>query len=165
MHMEIISNKSLKRQHGATAVEFAFVFPVLFMLIYGCIVYAYLFLIKESMTYAAEVAAESAVRVDPQASSGAAYDALVIREVKENAIGALSWLPQNFRDRVLGNAQGDKVQTEFGVSPQTSADTLTVTLTFDVTQTTPMFPVIDLPLVGPVPRLPETVVSRSVVTL
>ena len=154
-----------QRQRGGAAVEFAFVFPVLFMLIYGCIVYAYLFLIKESMTYAAEVAAESAVRVDPNQPSQATYDTLVVREVKQNAIGALSWLPQNFRNRVLGNAAGDKVMTEFSISPQTNASVLTVTLTFDVAESTPIFPVITLPLVGPVPRLPDTVVAKSVVTL
>ena len=53
------------RQRGATALEFAFVFPLLFLLMYGILVYAYIFLLTESLTFVAQEAAESAVAVDP----------------------------------------------------------------------------------------------------
>ena len=44
-----------KRQHGSAAVEFTFVFPLLFMLVYGVITYSFLFLLTTAVP--ADVAA------------------------------------------------------------------------------------------------------------
>src|SRR5258708_37699419 len=59
------SGREPRTQRGAAAVEFAFVFPVLFLLIYGVIVYSYIFVLQESINYAAQQAAEAAVAVEP----------------------------------------------------------------------------------------------------
>ena len=56
-----------KRQHGSAAVEFTFVFPLLFMLVYGVITYSFLFLLTTAVHYAAQVGAEAAVAVAPRA--------------------------------------------------------------------------------------------------
>ena len=70
------------RQLGGAAVEFAFVFPFLFFLMYGVLVYSYLFVLQESINFAAQEAAEAAVKVD---ESGANADTLRVRFARETA--------------------------------------------------------------------------------
>ena len=53
---------SRKHQRGATAIEFAFVFPVFFMLFYGCLVYGLIFLIRLGLQHAAEDGVRAALR-------------------------------------------------------------------------------------------------------
>lgn len=150
-----------RRQSGAAAVEFAFVFPILFLLIYGVIVYSYIFVLQESLTYAAQEAAEAAVKVAPDID-----DADAVREanVRATTVATLRWLPESQRARVLGSG-GEKVQVEFcsagsgNCPPDSSA--VTVTLTFDVTQPTELFPVLDLYIVGRVPPLPNALVAQA----
>ena len=72
---------------GAAAVEFAFVFPVLFLLIYGVIVYSYIFMLQESINYAAQQAAEAAVAVEPDI---AGYDALATARARMMASRVLT---------------------------------------------------------------------------
>lgn len=134
------------RQLGAAAVEFAFVFPLLFLLIYGVIVYSYVFVLQESIAYAAQKAAEAAVTVAPDA---AGYDALAREQAKTMAGRVLSWLPAAQRERVLGDDNG-KVEVLF--IPVGDSDAVQVTLRFELRG---LFPVLNLPLIGEVPPLPE----------
>jgi Flp pilus assembly protein TadG len=153
----------VRRQHsGAAAVEFAFVFPILFLLIYGVIVYSYVFVLQESITYAAQESAEAAVKVAPDIDDA---DAVRDANVRATAQNVLRWLPQDQRARVLGSS-GEKVQVAFctagsGNCPPDS-DAVTVTLTFDVAQPTSLFPVLNLYLVGRVPPLPQYLVAQAV---
>jgi hypothetical protein len=55
-------------QSGAAALEFAFILPLLLFLIYGMVIYAYVFIVQEAITFAAQEAAEAAVKVDPAQS-------------------------------------------------------------------------------------------------
>ena len=81
---------SQTRQNGAVAVEFAFVFPLLFLLMYGVIVYAYVFVVQQSLQYAAQEAAEAAVKVNPLAGNA---DALRASNARMTAARVLRWLP------------------------------------------------------------------------
>jgi len=49
-------------QHGVAAIEFALVFPVFFMLLYGIITYVLIFLAQQSLALAAEEGARAALR-------------------------------------------------------------------------------------------------------
>lgn len=49
-------------QKGATAVEFAFVFPVFFLLFYGLLMYGLIFLMRLGLQHAAEDGARAALR-------------------------------------------------------------------------------------------------------
>lgn len=152
---------SRRRQGGAAAVEFAFVFPVLFLLIYGVIIYSYIFVLQESINFAAQEAAEAAVQVDPDEDD---RDALRIAEIRRTAVNVLGWLPENQRQRVLGDDDGSAVGVQFctagnGICPA-SSDAVTVTLSFRVMEP-PLFPVLSLPGLGEVPPLPERLVARA----
>jgi hypothetical protein len=79
------------KQSGASAVEFALVLPLLIALTYGTFVFSYLYIVHESINYAAQQGAEAAVAVDP--SLGDDYAAQICTFV-DNTIrqGALQWL-------------------------------------------------------------------------
>jgi len=152
---------SVRRQGGASVVEFAFVFPILFMLIYGAIVYSYVFVINESIHYAAKTAAESAVRVDPQAAD---YETVVRNTARTTASQTLAWMPASQRAR-FANQEDDLFGTvtidQVGGKP-----VVRVVLDFDVSQSSPsIFPVISLPLVGDVPPLPARMQASAVALL
>lgn len=133
------------------------------MLVYGVIVYAYVFVLQQSITYAAQEAAEAAVAIEP--SLGLAPQQAAVRAT---AVSALSWLPAGQRSRVLGSS-GEKVSVV--LCPQgnegcpSDSDALRVTLTFDVTLPTPLFPVLNLYIVGSVPPLPTTLTATAVVRI
>lgn len=63
------SGLSRVRERGASAVEFALVFPVLFLLVYAVIVYSYTYVLQQAITYTAQHLAEAAVAVNPTPSS------------------------------------------------------------------------------------------------
>ncbi len=61
-----MNNNRSRRQSGSVAIEMAFVFPILFMLSYGAIVYGYTFYLQQSVNFLAEEAARTALaNVDP----------------------------------------------------------------------------------------------------
>lgn len=151
-----------RRQRGASVVEFAFVFPILFMLMYGTIVYSYVFVINESIHYAAKAAAESAVRVDPQAPD---YEAVVRNTARSAASNTLAWMPASQRAR-FANQEDDLFGTVTIEADVDGNQVVRVVLDFDVSQTAPaIFPVISLPLVGDVPPLPARMRASAVALL
>ncbi|MGH8458645.1 MAG: TadE/TadG family type IV pilus assembly protein, partial [Nevskiales bacterium] len=57
--------RARRSESGAAALEFAILLPLLLLLIYGLFVYSYMFVVQEAITFAAQEAAEAAVKVDP----------------------------------------------------------------------------------------------------
>lgn len=55
-------NRNASRQRGIAAVEFALVFPVFFLLVYGMITYGLIFMAQQSMTLAVQEGARAALR-------------------------------------------------------------------------------------------------------
>ncbi len=58
----IRSSRATVRQHGAYAVEYALVFPVLFVLVYGALSLAVVMTMRMSLQHAAEEGARAALR-------------------------------------------------------------------------------------------------------
>ncbi|MDS0860010.1 pilus assembly protein [Burkholderia pseudomultivorans] len=50
-----------RRQRGVVAVEFAFVFPLFFLIFYGIVTFAMIFVIQQSLTFAASEGARAAL--------------------------------------------------------------------------------------------------------
>lgn len=146
-------------QRGASAVEFAFVFPILFLLVYGVIVYSYVYVIQQSITYGAQQSAEAAVAVNPL--PGATLNPRIEQRVRAVAVQSLSWLPPNQRARVTG-ANGELVQVEFQ-TVDTDQSVVKVTLDFKLDDGgDTLFPVLTLPLVGQVPPLPNRLRAQAI---
>lgn len=155
-------------QAGGAMVEFALIFPLLFFLIYGVVVYSYIFVLQESINFAAQEAAASAVAVVPSAPGA---DAQMIQRVRNTAVSILGWLPATQANRVLGS-NGDKVQATFctagGTGCPPDSDGITVKLVFDVTQPTSLFPVISFGGfmgVTAVPPLPAQLKAQATVRI
>lgn len=146
------------RQRGGAVIEFAFVFPILFLLIYGTVVYGYVFVVNESIHYAAKEAAESAVRVDP--NLGPEYDERVTTLARSTVVETLRWMPVSQLVRVTGDETGSKVEVLFEEGD--SGRAVRVRVTFDVLDPSPLFPVVRLPMVGPVPPLPERLRASAI---
>lgn len=149
------------RLRGAVAVEFALIFPILFLLIYGVIVYSYVFALQSALYFAAQEAAESAVKVDPSASNA---DDLRRSNARSTAVSVLNWLPEAQKARVLGS-NGSAVAVNFcqagGSGCPADSDGVIVTVTYQLRQPTDLFPIITLPLVGAIPPLPTTLVATA----
>jgi Flp pilus assembly protein TadG len=149
------------RSRGAAAVEFALIFPILFLLIYGVIVYSYIFALQSALYFAAQEAAEAAVKVDPSASNA---DDLRRSNARSTAVSVLNWLPAAQQQRVLGS-NGDAVAVNFcsagGSGCATDSDGVIVTLTYQLRQPTDLFPIINLPLIGPVPPMPTALTATA----
>lgn len=141
------SQSQWRLQTGATAMEFALIFPLLFALLYGVIVYSYVLVLQESITFAAQQAASRAVSVSPEATGGA-YADTVRAQAREGAVRALVWLPEPQQARVLGN-NGDAVDVSLVADPAGSV--VEVNLNFDLAG---LFPAVILPFVGEIPPLP-----------
>lgn len=142
-------------QRGASAVEFAFVFPILFLLVYGVIVYSYVYVLQQSLTYSAQQSAEAAVAVNPLPADD--LNARIAQRVRAVAVQSFAWLPADQRQRVLG-ASGEKVQVAFETI-DSDESVVRVTLEFEVPG---LFPVLELPLVGAVPPLPNRLRAQAI---
>lgn len=141
--------KRRSAQAGSAAVEFAFLFPLLLALIYGMVVYSYVYVLESSINYAAQEGARAAVGVDPAVGNQTAV-------ASETVLTALNWLP---------TAQLGRVTVLFpacagaGCTPAS----LVVQVNFALTG---LFPVISLGGVmgiGDIPPLPATLSVQAVV--
>ncbi|MGQ0529070.1 MAG: TadE/TadG family type IV pilus assembly protein [Panacagrimonas sp.] len=75
-----------RQQGGAYAVEYAIVFPIFFMLLYGTLAYGTIFTMRLGLQHAAEEGARAALRYQPQPAD-AEPDAPLIPQItlRENA--------------------------------------------------------------------------------
>jgi len=142
-------------QRGSSAVEFAFVFPILFLLVYGVIVYSYVYVVQQSITFNAQQFAEAAVAVNPLPEADLAERI----EARVNAVAtqSLGWLPTQQRTRLTG-ANGGNQYTQI-VSVATDESVVKVTVEFSVTG---LFPALDFPVVGKIPPLPSKLRAQAV---
>lgn len=147
-----------RRQSGATAVEFAAVFPVLFMMIYCGIVYAYIFTLKQSITYAAQEGAEAAVDVQPGVDG---YDALVSDAATTTAQGIILWMPLQIRNTVVTDVSFC-TDGGGGAACPGVGDAVVVTITLPLTGPSAIFASFALPVIGTFPPLPATMTAQAV---
>lgn len=137
-----------RRQSGATVIEFAFVFPIFFMLVYGTVVYGYVFFLNQSLNHAVQQAAKSAVAVDP-----AAPDVATMRNAQINATvaSALGWMnPVQRRQRL--QVWVDQASTTCPVAQV--AGSVKVELVYALRNPSWLFPVVNMGF-GQIPPLPE----------
>lgn len=131
-----------RQQSGSALVEFAFIFPILFLLMYGIVVYGYVFFLNQSVNFAAQQGAEAAVAVDPDADD---FEALRQERVVEAVNDTLQWLPGTQRTRVL---------VCNGSSCPVEDDMITVEVIFQLATPSWLFPAVTMPGIGSVPPMP-----------
>ncbi|MGV8918220.1 MAG: TadE/TadG family type IV pilus assembly protein [Pseudomonas sp.] len=141
-----------KKQRGAAAIEFALVFVIFFAVLYGLLSYSLPLLMMQSFNTAATEAVRRAVAIDPTAA-GAGYNGQVTALANSTVMEQLSWMP------TLLAINNSNIQSTFGtgVTPKV----LTVTITYPQSRLTNVLPLIVLPFVGTVPKLPANLIATA----
>lgn len=140
---------ALHRQKGAAAIEFALVFVLAFTVFYAMVSYAFPLLMLQTFNSASAQAVRAAVKADPLEDD---YEAIVESLAKAEADQQLSYLPALIRSRINVTA---------GVEDGTR---VVVSIEYPNYNTNPVIPVITLPLVGQVPKVPAMLSAKASLT-
>lgn len=113
-----------RRQRGVAAIEFAIVFLLFFMLVWGILTYGFVFAVQQTLTLAAENGARAALHY--QAGAQNTYDSIGLRTAaaQRATMNSLEWLqklkpfwyPQNAVNVQSGPCTYDNAMTCFTVS-------------------------------------------------
>ncbi|MGH8523502.1 MAG: TadE/TadG family type IV pilus assembly protein [Gammaproteobacteria bacterium] len=131
------------RQRGAAAIEFGLLFLLFFAVFYALVSYALPMLMMQAFHHAAMAGARAAVKVDLDTTN---YEETVGETVRSTVGARLAWLPAQAKTVVLGAGNDNMVRVEGGI--------VTVTVSYDNYAANPLMPILTLPGIGPVPRLP-----------
>ncbi|AIZ35477.1 TadE/TadG family type IV pilus assembly protein [Pseudomonas parafulva] len=141
-----------RRQKGAAAIEFVAVFLLFFAVFYGLVSYALPMLMLQSFHHASSEAVRRCVALDPASSSHAADVQTLARQVVARQ---LSWMPVAL-----------DFQPASDVRVTLSADkVLTVAIDYPKRKLTRVLPLLVLPMIGEVPRLPQRLHAEASVQL
>lgn len=146
------------RMQGAVAIEFALIFSLLFALFYGIVSYALPLLMLQTFNAAAADGARVAVKVilnEEEGSCPQSYRDNVEADAEEEARARLTWL-QPLMYKVSGEPVDATVDGDC---------VLTVRVTYPNYLDNPPIPVLTLPVIGDIPRLPDTLASEAKVRL
>ena len=95
------SGRLIVRQRGASAIEFALVFPFLLLILLALLVWSTHFVVQGALSYAAQEGAREALRVNPVAfTDQAEYEHKVLEVVRDEVDRALETLPANWASKV-----------------------------------------------------------------
>ncbi|WP_323118045.1 TadE/TadG family type IV pilus assembly protein [Burkholderia alba] len=143
-----------RRQRGATAVEFAILFPLFFVIMYAIVTYGMIFATQQSLTLAATEGARAALDYQLASTPAAAYAARA-NQACVVAKGLTTWLPVT--PSCATNASGS---TPTACSYDASMYCVQVTVTYPYSSN-PLVPSIPL-FTGP---LPSTLTSQATVQI
>ncbi len=147
-------------QSGSAAIEFALIFPLMLAVIYGGLVYSYVYFLQQSINFAAQQGVQAAVSVVP--TNDAAAD-LKARTTLANTVEAntLSWLPGTQITNILPSAPASCPGTANPV-PNTFSYMVQFTLIGGPGGT--LFPsLVNLPMgLGTIPPLPAVLSACAV---
>jgi Flp pilus assembly pilin Flp len=105
-----------EQQSGATAIEFAFVLPMLIALTYAIFVYSYVYVVYEALNYAAQQGSRVGSRRRPRARHRLSVDRAP-RTRRPRRAGVLSWLPES----QIASSVGDNGSIDPGDCSATSS--------------------------------------------
>lgn len=147
-------------QRGAVAIEFAGVFILFFAVLYGLLGYCVPLLMLQSFNDAAAAGARVAVSVNPQAPGG--YNAALRAAVDAAVTQRLRWMPPSWRNGCYGG--------QFMATPSTETVSgrdytrVQVCVSYPYADS-PIVPLLTLPGIGTVPRLPAVLSGTASVLL
>jgi Flp pilus assembly protein TadG len=148
-------------ERGTVAIEFALVFPLFMLLLYGLVTYGLIFAFQHAMTAAAEDGARAALACDP--ADPDSYAQCVVERARTAVSESLAWMPAVSRAHLLG-PDNSRVEVEIGTDP-TAGARLRVRLRYANYPDNPLTPVLSLPLIGAVPPVPERLSAIAVTLL
>lgn len=155
-------HRTFRREGGLAALEFALVFPVFFLLFYGLITWAFVLILQESMTFAAQSGARAALAARYEDVPPATHLATATTLARDSVGRALDWMPPDWKERVLG-ADNGKVEVE--VQNDGAGGWVTVTVRYANFGATPVLPQITLLGGAKFPPVPNQLVGQAVLRL
>lgn len=147
-------------QKGAVAIEFMMLFMLFFALFYAMVNYAMVMLMQSAFVHAAEEGARAAIAVDRLAfGNNLAYLSNGVDPKVRSVVGnALSWLPTKPKSKVLG-AGNSRVQLSM------NGNQLTVSVVYSGYAADPLIPMLTLPIIGQIPKVPADLAGKAVIEL
>lgn len=140
-----------QRIAGASAVEFALIFPLVFAIVYGGICYGYIYFLQQRINFIAQEAVRAAIAVAPGDDAGAYLAAAqnlgniaIANNFSAAGVPVPAALSANFSLLVDGS----------------NGDTLQVIVTYSLTSPT-LFPTVTVPGVGAIPPLPPVLTATA----
>lgn len=137
-----------RKQKGAAAIEFALVFVIFFAVFYGLVSYSLPFLLMQSFNAATAEAVRRSVALDPLTVN---YDQALKDLAKETLTQQLSWMPASLKF----NAATDATAT------YTTGKLLTVSINYPKSKLNQVIPVLRLPVIGDIPKLPTKLSAKA----
>lgn len=131
-------------EKGATAVEFALLFPLFLAILFGIVTFGMVFVLQQAMTLAVEEGARAAIAVDPAAySPGGVFDqagflGAVTPRAQQRITAALAWLPGTLENNAVTTVTLQAITEGFAV-------VVTVRYPYGAH---PIIPALPLPIVG-----------------
>lgn len=139
---------SVKQQKGAVALEFAAVFVIFFAVFYGVVSYGLPMLMLQSFNQASSEAVRRCVALDPSSKTYRDdVDALAKGVLGEQ----LAWMPKSLNFQLASDAS----------VTLTAGNLLTVKIDYAKEKLSAVLPVLILPGIGEVPRLPTHLTAAA----
>lgn len=137
-----------RRQKGAAAIEFAAVFVIFFGVFYALVSYSLPLLMMQSFNAAASEAVRRSVALSPSIGT-ATYATQVVTQAKTTVQSQLNWMPASL------NFAASDIQVTF------TSGLLTVAINYPKSKLTQVLPLLTLPVIGEVPRLPTYLSAQA----
>jgi len=155
-----IFRRPLSAQKGSVAIEFVMLFLIFFALFYAMVNYAIVMLMQSAFIHAVEEGARAAIAVDRLAyANNSAYLSNGVDPKVRSVVGnSLNWLPAKPKDKVLGSANS-KVQLSM------NGNQLTVRVVYSSYANDPLIPMLTLPVIGQIPKVPTDLAGTAVIEL
>ncbi|EUJ09737.1 TadE-like protein [Methylophilaceae bacterium 11] len=149
-----------RSQQGAVAIEFVMLFLLFFGLFYAMVNYAVVMLMQSAFIHAAEEGARAAIAVDRLAyASNVTYLSNGVDPRVRSVVGSsLNWLPAKPKSKVLG-AGNSQVQLAM------NGNQLTVRVVYSGYANDPLIPMLTLPIIGQIPKVPTDLTGTAVIEL
>ncbi|WP_051412842.1 TadE/TadG family type IV pilus assembly protein [Methylophilus sp. 5] len=150
----------LRAQQGSVAIEFVMLFLIFFALFYAMVNYALVMLMQSAFVHAVEEGARAAIAVDRLAyANNLVYLSNGVDPKVRSVVGnSLNWLPAKPKDKVLGSGNS-KVQLSM------SGNQLTVRVIYSGYVNDPLIPMLTLPIIGQIPKVPADLAGTAVIEL
>ncbi|KAF1052674.1 MAG: hypothetical protein GAK43_01788 [Stenotrophomonas maltophilia] len=159
----MLAGKVDRRQRGAVAIEFAAVFVLFFAVLYGLLGYCIPLLMLQSFNEAASAGARATVALNPAASN---YASAMATAADTAVRQRLSWMPSSWYQACSGSSflqstsSVSVAQTINGKTQNQTYTQVTVCVSYPYTQK-PIVPLLTLPIIGTVPRLPDVLQGKA----
>jgi Flp pilus assembly protein TadG len=156
-----VISRTRAAERGAVAIEFALVFPLFILLLYGLVTYGLIFGLQHAMTAAAGNGARAAIACDPTDPGG--HVECVVERARSAVSASLEWMPGTTRERLLGS-DNSRVEVEVQ-SDATAGAVVRVRIRYPDYRSHPLAPVLSLPGIGAVPPVPDRLSASAVALL